>query len=81
MQLHGDNSRAAFPILVQENQIIYVLHVDENGSLLNQISAEECSVVDWVLVDSAKGGRLESLCFPLSNFIITCNIVNLKIHM
>ncbi|XP_062085653.1 N-(5'-phosphoribosyl)anthranilate isomerase 1, chloroplastic-like [Humulus lupulus] len=56
VQLHGDNSRAAFPILVQEHRIIYVLHADENGSLLNHISAQECSLVDWILVDSAKGG-------------------------
>ena len=76
LQLHGDNSRAAFPILVQEHQIIYVLHVDENGSLLNQISAEECSLVDWVLVDSAKGGRLETLFFAckisLSHVMFCC---------
>ncbi|KAK3229010.1 hypothetical protein Dsin_000891 [Dipteronia sinensis] len=55
VQLHGDGSRAAFPALVQENRIIYVLHA-ENGNLLNQISDEECSLADWVLVDSAKGG-------------------------
>lgn len=58
LQLHGDNSRAAFPNLVQERRIIYVLHADENGSLLNHISSQECSLVDWILVDSAKGGRL-----------------------
>lgn len=57
MQLHGDGSRGAFPALVQENRIIYVLHANEDGTLLNQISAEECSLTDWVLVDSAKGGR------------------------
>ncbi|KAL5801064.1 hypothetical protein ACOSQ3_032696 [Xanthoceras sorbifolium] len=56
VQLHGDGSRAAFQTLVQENRIIYVLHAKENGDLLNQISDEECSLVDWVLVDSAKGG-------------------------
>ncbi|KAK0592009.1 hypothetical protein LWI29_011812 [Acer saccharum] len=56
VQLHGDGSRAAFPALVQENRIIYVLHAEENGNLLNQISDEECSLADWVLVDSAKGG-------------------------
>lgn len=56
VQLHGDGSRAAFPALVQENRIIYVLHANEDGTLLNQISAEQCSLVDWVLVDSAKGG-------------------------
>lgn len=59
VQLHGDVSRDAFPILVQEKRVIYVLHADSNGSLLNQISEDECSVVDWVLVDSAKGGSGE----------------------
>lgn len=57
LQLHGDGSRAAFPELVKENRIIYVLHANENGDLLNQISDTECSLVDWILVDSAKGGR------------------------
>ncbi|KAG8479986.1 hypothetical protein CXB51_024995 [Gossypium anomalum] len=56
VQLHGDLSQAAFPKLVQENRIIYVLHANEDGDLQNQISDEDCSLVDWVLVDSAKGG-------------------------
>lgn len=42
--------------MVQENRIIYVLHANEDGDLQNQISDEDCSLVDWVLVDSAKGG-------------------------
>lgn len=49
MQLHGNASR--------ENQVIYVLHANEDGDLLNSIFDEECSLVDWVLVDSAKGRR------------------------
>ncbi|XP_057427527.1 N-(5'-phosphoribosyl)anthranilate isomerase 1, chloroplastic-like isoform X1 [Lotus japonicus] len=56
VQLHGSGSRIAFPSLIQENRVIYVLHANEDGSLLNIISDEECSLVDWVLVDSAKGG-------------------------
>ncbi|XP_039063849.1 N-(5'-phosphoribosyl)anthranilate isomerase 1, chloroplastic-like isoform X1 [Hibiscus syriacus] len=56
VQLHGDLSRAYFPNLAQENRIIYVLHANEEGDLQNQISDEECSLVDWVLVDSVKGG-------------------------
>ncbi|KAK9159092.1 hypothetical protein Scep_005666 [Stephania cephalantha] len=56
VQLHGQSSRAAFPVLQPERRIIYVLHANEDGSLLNQISDEECSLADWVLVDSAKGG-------------------------
>lgn len=57
MQLHGTGSRDAFPILVKEKKIIYVLHANEDGELLNTISDEESSMVDWVLVDSATGGR------------------------
>lgn len=56
VQLHGNGSRAAFPVLVQERRIIYVLNANEDGGLLNQISDEQSSLVDWILVDSAKGG-------------------------
>ncbi|XP_038892288.1 N-(5'-phosphoribosyl)anthranilate isomerase 1, chloroplastic-like [Benincasa hispida] len=56
VQLHGDSSRAALPFLVKDYRIIYVLNANEDGSLLNEISTEDCSLVDWVLVDSAKGG-------------------------
>ncbi|GFZ15012.1 phosphoribosylanthranilate isomerase 2 [Actinidia rufa] len=56
VQLHGDGSRAAFPVLVKGNRVIYVLHAKEDGELLNQISDRDCNLVDWILVDSAKGG-------------------------
>ncbi|XP_027110782.2 N-(5'-phosphoribosyl)anthranilate isomerase 1, chloroplastic-like isoform X1 [Coffea arabica] len=56
VQLHGNGSRAAFPVVVRENRVIFVLHANEDGSLLNSISDEECSLVDLILVDSAKGG-------------------------
>ncbi|XP_043723960.1 N-(5'-phosphoribosyl)anthranilate isomerase 1, chloroplastic-like [Telopea speciosissima] len=56
VQLHGDGSRAAYQVLLQQHRIIYVLHANEYGALLNQISDEECSWADWILVDSAKGG-------------------------
>ncbi|CAK9173545.1 unnamed protein product [Ilex paraguariensis] len=56
VQLHGDGSRAALPILVRENCVIFVLHANEDGSILNHISDQECSLVDWILVDGAKGG-------------------------
>ncbi|XP_015079160.1 N-(5'-phosphoribosyl)anthranilate isomerase 1, chloroplastic-like isoform X1 [Solanum pennellii] len=55
-QLHGNDSRDAFPVLVRERPLVYVLHADEEGGLLNSISNEESSLVDWILVDSAKGG-------------------------
>ncbi|WOL02169.1 N-(5'-phosphoribosyl)anthranilate isomerase 1, chloroplastic [Canna indica] len=55
VQLHGDGSRSLLPIILQQNRVIYVLHADENGSLLNSVPEEE-SLVDWLLVDSAKGG-------------------------
>ncbi|XP_059295925.1 N-(5'-phosphoribosyl)anthranilate isomerase 1, chloroplastic-like isoform X2 [Lycium ferocissimum] len=56
VQLHGNGSRDAFPVLVGEKRIVYVLNANEEGGLLNSISDEESSLVDWILVDSAKGG-------------------------
>ncbi|KAG6393529.1 hypothetical protein SASPL_147772 [Salvia splendens] len=56
VQLHGKGSRDAFQNVVKQNKVIYVLHANEYGELLNSISHEECSQVDWVLVDSATGG-------------------------
>uniref|UniRef100_A0A7N0TGY3 phosphoribosylanthranilate isomerase n=1 Tax=Kalanchoe fedtschenkoi TaxID=63787 RepID=A0A7N0TGY3_KALFE len=56
VQLHGGPSRAVLPVLAQESPVIYVLHANEDGQLLNQISSEEAPLVDWILVDSAKGG-------------------------
>ncbi|KAJ9160344.1 hypothetical protein P3X46_025755 [Hevea brasiliensis] len=55
VQLHGNGSRAAFPDLAQK-QIVYVLHANSDGDLLNQISDKDCSMADWILVDSATGG-------------------------
>ncbi|XP_074280491.1 N-(5'-phosphoribosyl)anthranilate isomerase 1, chloroplastic-like isoform X2 [Silene latifolia] len=59
VQLHGNGSRHAFPLVVKENRVIYVLHSDKDGVLINHISKEECSLADWVLVDSATGGSGE----------------------
>ncbi|MED6223138.1 hypothetical protein PIB30_071092 [Stylosanthes scabra] len=56
IQLHGSGSWLALPYLIQENRVIYVLHANVDGSLSNAIYDEECSLVDWVLVDSATGG-------------------------
>lgn len=44
LQLHGDVSRAASPTLVKERRIIYVLHANEDGALLNHISEEETAL-------------------------------------
>ncbi|KAK9700010.1 hypothetical protein RND81_08G210900 [Saponaria officinalis] len=59
IQLQGNGSRLGFPRLVKENRIIYVLHSDKDGMLLNHISEDDCSLVDWVLIDSATGGSGE----------------------
>lgn len=59
VQLHGDGSRRGFAQVVKENRVIYVLHSDKDGALMNHISEQDCSLVDWVLVDSAKGGSGE----------------------
>ncbi|GER50971.1 N-(5'-phosphoribosyl)anthranilate isomerase [Striga asiatica] len=56
VQLHGNGSRDAIEIVVKENRVIYVLHANENGVLLNAVSDVECSRADWILVDSAQGG-------------------------
>ncbi|KAJ3692219.1 hypothetical protein LUZ60_012569 [Juncus effusus] len=57
IQLHGDETRALLPKLIDKNKIIYVLHANEAGNLMNNLPCEDyCSLVDWVLVDSAKGG-------------------------
>lgn len=57
LQLHGNGSRVASPVLIKERKIIYVLHANEEGDLLNHISEEESSLFDWILIDSATGGR------------------------
>lgn len=56
VQLHGNGSRAALPTLLRQNRIIYVLHADEDGNLLNDAPDEESSLVDWFLVDGTTGG-------------------------
>ncbi|KAH7658276.1 Phosphoribosylanthranilate isomerase protein [Dioscorea alata] len=56
VQLHGDSSRADLSMILPQKRVIYVLHADENGNLLNFVSDEESLSVDWILVDSAKGG-------------------------
>ncbi|CAI0416023.1 unnamed protein product [Linum tenue] len=57
VQLHGGGSREALKQLVQDTRIVYVLHANKDGELQNQISDEESSLVDWILIDSATGGR------------------------
>ncbi|XP_057488809.1 N-(5'-phosphoribosyl)anthranilate isomerase 1, chloroplastic-like [Actinidia eriantha] len=66
IQLHEDGYRAAFPVLVKGKQVIYVLHAKEDGELLNHIADQDCNLVDWILVDSAKGGSGKG--FNLSQF-------------
>lgn len=59
VQLHGNVSRSAFPVLAKERGVIYVLHADKDGGLLNHIPEKECSLADWILIDSSKGGSGE----------------------
>ncbi|KAG7031557.1 N-(5'-phosphoribosyl)anthranilate isomerase 1, chloroplastic, partial [Cucurbita argyrosperma subsp. argyrosperma] len=47
VQLHGDSSRAALPLLAKDYRTIYVLNANKDGSLRNEISTEDCSLVDW----------------------------------
>jgi phosphoribosylanthranilate isomerase len=58
MQLHGDESRSLLHMLSKDKRIIYVLNADDDGKLINAPPHEEY-VLDWFLVDSAKGGRLD----------------------
>lgn len=55
VQLHGDKSRALLHVISKNNRIVYVLNVDDDGRLINAPPREEY-VLDWFLVDSAKGG-------------------------
>ncbi|KAF8730787.1 hypothetical protein HU200_016650 [Digitaria exilis] len=55
IQLHGDSSRELLLVLWKNNRIIYVLNADDNGNLINAPPSEEF-ILDWFLVDSAKGG-------------------------
>jgi phosphoribosylanthranilate isomerase len=57
MQLHGDESRALVHTLSKNNRIVYVLNADDDGKLINIPDIEY--ELDWYLVDSAKGGRLD----------------------
>jgi len=66
-QLHGDGSRAALPQLPASLAVIYVMHADTNGILQTPIpdipsialSRRINKIVDWVLIDSLKGGSGE----------------------
>jgi phosphoribosylanthranilate isomerase len=66
-QLHGDGARAALPHLPASLAVIYVMHADTNGILqtpIPDISSIALSrgiykIVDWVLLDSLKGGSGE----------------------
>lgn len=55
IQLHGDSSRELLPVLWKNNRIIYVLNAAGDGNLINSPPSEEF-ILDWFLVDSAKGG-------------------------
>ncbi|CAM0945906.1 unnamed protein product [Alopecurus aequalis] len=55
VQLHGDESRSLLHVLSKNKRIIYVLNADDDGKLINAPPHEEY-VLDWFLVDSAKGG-------------------------
>ncbi|PWA58024.1 Aldolase-type TIM barrel [Artemisia annua] len=69
--------QSAFRVLAKERKLIYVLHANEDGDLLNHISDEDCSLVDWVLVDSAKMGRYSGFdVWTLCGSCILCNVVS-----
>lgn len=72
-QLHGNGSRAAFSGLVRERRVIYVLNASGDGKLLNEVPEEDCHLADWILVDSATGGRyFEQFFFHFFPLLACC---------
>ena len=57
IQLHGKGSRAAFLDLKGKNRMVYALHANENGNLLNQISDEECSLIGFSWIAQQVAGK------------------------
>ncbi|KAL3573309.1 hypothetical protein D5086_027213 [Populus alba] len=55
--LRGKGSRAAFLDLKGKNRMVYVLHANENGNLLNQISDEECSLIGFSWIAQQVAGK------------------------
>jgi phosphoribosylanthranilate isomerase len=47
-------------VLWKNKRIVYVLNADDGGNLINAPPSEEF-ILDWLLVDSAKGGRYRIL--------------------
>jgi phosphoribosylanthranilate isomerase len=71
-QLHGDGARAALPDLPPHLQVVYVMHADKSGTLHTPLPLQP---VQWVLLDSLKGGSGES--FDWSNLrppVETCTL-------
>uniref|UniRef100_A0A453QXV4 Uncharacterized protein n=1 Tax=Aegilops tauschii subsp. strangulata TaxID=200361 RepID=A0A453QXV4_AEGTS len=69
--LHGDKSRALVHVLSKNNRIVYVLNADDDGKLIN--APREEYVLDWFIVDSAKGGSLD---FVLTASPKTCSPIH-----
>ncbi|ANM68308.1 phosphoribosylanthranilate isomerase 2 [Arabidopsis thaliana] len=70
VQLHGNGSRAAFSRLVRKRRVIYVLNANQDGKLLNEVPEEDCHLADWILVDSATGGRYQEQLFNFFRIVM-----------
>ena len=71
-QLHGDASRAAINDLPKGLRTVYVINVDDDGKFC---CSPPPSAVDWILLDSMKGGSGKSLKWELirvDTFDILC---------
>ncbi|XP_062179177.1 N-(5'-phosphoribosyl)anthranilate isomerase 3, chloroplastic-like isoform X2 [Phragmites australis] len=79
IQLHGDSSRELLPVLWKNNRIIYVLNANEDGKLINA-PPNEGYVLDWFLVDSAKGGRIFFVPPTLTSAIFSFTFLGLYIR-
>ena len=59
-QLHGDGARAALPDLPPKIRVVFVAHADAAGAVQTPLPAPGGRPVEWLLVDSLKGGSGEA---------------------
>lgn len=67
-QLHGEGARSALCELSSNLQVVYVLHADKDGSISTSFPPQLTKTgpdfmprqVEWILLDSLKGGSGES---------------------
>ncbi|GAB4815156.1 hypothetical protein N2152v2_002202 [Parachlorella kessleri] len=58
-QLHGDGARASVSQLQLDLRVVYVMHAEKDGTLQTPVPQLDRQL-DWILMDSLKGGSGES---------------------